>query len=75
MITTNEVYRKIKEISLRTPNPRPSIAVAGIASELQQVSEQIVPMLTELKDLRLIAFDKPSVQSVKLTLLGFTVTR
>jgi hypothetical protein len=73
MITTNEVYRKIKEISLRTPNPRPLIAVAGIASELQQVSEQIVPMLTELKDMRLIAFDKPNVQSIKLSLLCHTV--
>lgn len=75
MATTNEVYRKIKEISSRVANPRPFIHIGGIANELMQVTEQILPMLTELKDLRLITFDKPNVQSVKLTLLGFTVSR
>lgn len=75
MATTNEVYRKIKEMSARVANPRPFINITGIATEMMQVNEQILPMLTELKDLRLITFDKPNVQSVKLTLLGFTVSR
>lgn len=75
MVTTNDVYRKIKEISQRAANPRPQISVTGIADELMQVREQILPMLTELKDLRLITFDNIYVQSIKLTLLGFTVKR
>lgn len=75
MITTNEVYRKIKEISSRTANPRPMVTVESIANELNQLRQMIVPMLTELKDMRLISFDKPQAEHVKLTLLGFTVTR
>ncbi len=75
MVTTNDVYRKIKEISKRTANPRPQILVKGIADELLQMREQILPMLTELKDMRLITFDHTYVQSVKLTLLGTTVSR
>lgn len=75
MITTNDVYRKIKEMSNRVANPRPVIEVTGIAGELMQVREQIMPMLNELKDMRLITFDKHNVQAVRLTLLGFTVSR
>lgn len=75
MITTNEVYRKIKEISGRTANPRPMVNVDNMAAELNLVKHYIIPMLTELKDMRLISFDKPQAEHVKLTLLGFTVTR
>ncbi|OSZ78991.1 hypothetical protein CAP35_12295 [Chitinophagaceae bacterium IBVUCB1] len=62
-------------MSCRTANPRPAIAVAGIATEMHQAREQILPMLSELKDMRLIKFEEPSAISIKLTLLGFTVTR
>lgn len=75
MITTNEVYRKIKEISSRTANPRPMVNVDNIANELNLMKHYIIPMLTELKDMRLISFDKPQAEHVKLTLLGFTVKR
>ncbi|HLO70254.1 MAG TPA: hypothetical protein VK167_05265 [Flavipsychrobacter sp.] len=75
MITTNEVYRKIKEISGRTANPRPMVNVDNMAAELNLVKHYIIPMLTELKDMRLISFDKPAADHVKLTLLGFTVKR
>lgn len=75
MITTNDVYRKIKEMSKRTANPRPPIVVNGIASELQRSREEIIPMLIELKDLKLINFNEPALISIKLTLLGFTVKR
>lgn len=74
-MTTNDVFRKIKEISKRTPNPRPPIPVANIANEMQQVREQIMPMLTELKDMRLIIYSDVSFNSIRLTLLGFTVER
>ncbi|MBL7683888.1 MAG: hypothetical protein JNK00_11055 [Flavipsychrobacter sp.] len=75
MITTNEVYRKIKEISSRTPNPRPMVNVDNMAAELKLMKQYIIPMLTELKDMRLISFDKPGAEYIKLTLLGFTVKR
>lgn len=75
MITTNEVYRKIKEISSRTPNPRPMVNVDNMAAELKLMKQYIIPMLTELKDMRLISFDKPAADHIKLTLLGFTVKR
>jgi len=75
MTSVNEVYRKIKEISKRTANPRPVVQVSGIANELSITPEQLAPFLTELKDLRLIQFGKLPVESVKLTLLGYTVQR
>jgi len=75
MITTNEVYRKIKEMSDRTPNPRPMVNVDNMAAELNLVKHYILPMLTELKDMRLISFDKPNAEYIKLTLLGTTVKR
>ena len=74
-MTTNDVFRKIKEISQRTANPRPPIMVSGIAKEMQQLSEQLIPILVELKDMRLITFNEPAQTSLKLTLLGFTVNR
>ncbi len=75
MITTNDVFRKIKEISKRTANPRPQIQVSGIAAEMMQVREQIEPMITELKDMKLINFNDASGSIIKLTLLGDTVNR
>ena len=75
MTSVNEVYRKIKEISKRTANPRPAVQVSGIANELRITQEQLAPFLAELKDLRLIQFGKLPVESIKLTLLGYTVQR
>jgi hypothetical protein len=76
MATVNEVYQKIKEISKRTANPRPEIVIQRLAEEMQQVREQILPILVELKDLRLIKFNQPAaVVSIRLTLLGHTVNR
>jgi hypothetical protein len=75
MTSVNDVYRKIKEISKRTANPRPAVQVLGIANELRVTPEQLVPFLTELKDLRLIQFGTSPVAFVKLTLLGYTVQR
>lgn len=76
MISTNDVYRKIKEMSKRVANPRPQITISAVAGELSLQSEQILPSLTELKDMRLIQLDKPiNAAYVKLTLLGHTVNR
>lgn len=74
-MTTNEVFRKIKEMSRRTVNPRPVIAVRALAEEMQQAGSMLMPFLTELKELRLIKFNEPAVATIKLTLLGATVDR
>ena len=77
MVSTNDVYRKIKEMSTRMVNPRPKILINALAGELLLAREQILPSLAELKKLRLIQSDMPvhTAEYVKLTLLGFTVTR
>jgi hypothetical protein len=75
MLTTNDVYRKIKELSTLNLHPRPPIMLGTLAGELLTFKENIRPALDELKDLRLIQFDETSSLYVKLTLLGFSVTR
>lgn len=77
MTSTNDVFRKIKEISKREMNPRPTVQLSEVARELSLVRDQILPEIMELKDLRLIQLDTTlkSPSSVKLTLLGCTVNR
>lgn len=77
MVSTNDVYRKIKEMSQRVANPRPPIMINALAGELLLVREQILPSIAELKKLRLIQSETPAHTSgyVKLTLLGYSVTR
>ncbi len=74
-VTTNDVYRKIKEISVRTLKPRPSILINNLSSELNSNEEVLMSSLMELKDLRLINFDDKGERSVNLTLLGTIVKR
>lgn len=75
MTSTNEVYRKIKEISLRTANPRPPINIQAMAQEMQLRRDDILPHLQELKEMRLVQIDSNRYVQVKLTLLGTTVNR
>jgi Mn-dependent DtxR family transcriptional regulator len=75
MATTNDVYRKIKEMSNRMANPRPQVQVHEIARELQTVPDQITLSLHELKNMRLIQYDGNGAPHVRLTLLGSTVSR
>jgi len=75
MINTNEVFRKIKEISKRSVNPRPQVLVQLVAQELSASRENIMPSLKELKDMRLIQLDNITASHLKLTLLGHTVNR
>lgn len=74
-MTTHEVFGKIKEMSRRTANPRPLIAVLMLAEELRQAKASIMPLLMELKAHRLIKFNEPAALSVKLTLLGSNLSR
>ena len=75
MTNTNDVFRKIKEMSKRVPNPRPQIPITAVASELSLMHDNILPAITELKKMRLIQHDMQAPAYIKLTLLGCTVTR
>jgi DNA-binding GntR family transcriptional regulator len=75
MVTENEVFRKIKEISTRTIQPRPSVNTYELANELSMSRENLMSCLTSLKQTRLLNFNDAQAQSVRLTLLGTVVKR
>lgn len=77
MVNTNDVFRKIKEMSKTVANPRPQIMINDLANALSLPRDQVLPSLMELKQLRLINSDPitNTTASIKLTLLGFTVNR
>jgi predicted transcriptional regulator len=75
MSTENEVFRKIKEISVRAVQPRPSVSVHELAQEMSVTRESLMPSLTQLKQLRLLNFNDAQGSSIKLTLLGTVVKR
>ncbi len=75
MSTENEVFRKIKEISVRAVQPRPSVSVSELAQEMSVTRESLMPSLTQLKQLRLLNFNDAQGSSIKLTLLGTVVKR
>jgi hypothetical protein len=74
-MTKNDVFRKIKEISVRTLKPRPSILINNLSHELNTDQGIVMSHLLELKDLRLITIDDKDATSINLTLLGSTVKR
>ncbi len=75
MRSTDEVYEKIKEMSQRSANPRPQIPVQLLAREFLIATDNLVLCLTELKKLRLIRYEQGKSPHIRLTLLGYTVTR
>jgi hypothetical protein len=75
MVTVNEVYRKIKEMSAQKWNPRPVIEIINISKELYCGRETLLPFLAELHDMKLIRFNDNAKTEVKLTLLGNNVVR
>ncbi len=75
MSIENVVFRKIKEISAREIQPRPTVTAYQIASELAVSSDSLLPTLAELKQLRLVSFCDGKGASIKLTLLGTVVKR
>jgi hypothetical protein len=74
MVRTSDVHLKIKEMSQRVVNPRPQIPIKSLAAELLLMRDQIMPSITELKNLRLIQYDASATLYVRLTLLGSTTT-
>lgn len=75
MVVVNDVFWKIRDMSERTLNPRTRIFINHICQEMFLIDPQIVPILKELKRRRLIDFCKPGNECVKLTMLGFAISR
>ena len=75
MATENEVFRKIKEISTRAVHPRPMINTGDIAQELGLSREHLIPLLAQLKQLKLVNIIDPQSVTIRLTLLGSVVKR
>ena len=75
MITVNEVYRQIKDMSAEAWNPRPQIEIANIVQRMRSTRNILLPLLYELNDLKLIRFNETAKKSIRLTLLGNNVTR
>jgi predicted transcriptional regulator len=71
----NDVFRKIKEISSRAMNPRPTININDIAGELSVTDAMLLPWLARLKQLKLIAYSETTPSAIKLTLLGTVVAK
>ncbi len=75
MSTENEVFRKIKEISTRTIQPRPLVNTYELANELSMTRENLMPLVAKLKQTRLVNFHDSQAVSIRLTLLGSVVKR
>lgn len=75
MLSENDVFRKIKEISTRKMHPRPLVDTAELAAELAISRESLAPSLAQLKQLRLINFNDTQGAAIRLSLLGTVVKR
>ncbi len=75
MSIENEVFRKIKEISARESRPRPEVTTFQLANELEISSDNLLPSLTQLEELKLLNFCDADASIVRLTLLGTVVKR
>ena len=56
-------------------NPRPTLEVANISDRLRAHRDAVMPMLTELSDMKLIRFNEYGKTTLRLTLLGNNVNR
>lgn len=64
------VFGKIKELSSRSAGKRPYIKFTQLETELDTTQQDLKPILTKLKKLRLVTYDKLRATSVKLTPKG-----
>lgn len=75
MIVVNDVFWKIREMSERTLNPRLRIHIHQLCQELSLILPQLKPVLEELKRRRLIDYCRPDKNFIKLTMLGYAISR
>jgi hypothetical protein len=70
MITSVEVFGKIKEMNTRTFGSRNRILISEIADELPVPSDTLLVLLTELQNRGLIIIHKTPIATVSLTNYG-----
>lgn len=70
MITSVEVFNKIKAMSLRTLNPRHRILLDDIYQEIPVPKDRLLVLLVELENRGLIKIFNTTVASVSLTNYG-----
>ncbi len=75
MLPENIVFNKIKEIGARGMHPRPHVNTIELAGELLLTHDVIMPLLTQLKYLKLVNFNDRNCSTISLTLLGCMVKR
>lgn len=72
MITSTEVFNKIKAMSLRTLNPQHRILLDDLHQEIQIHKDTLLVLLIELENRGLIKIYNSTVASVSLTNYGNT---
>jgi hypothetical protein len=70
MATSENVFERIKEMSLRTLNPHPRILVKDIIAELSMPQDSLLVLLVELENRGLIKIHHTDIASVSLTRYG-----
>jgi len=70
MITSVEIFRKIKVMSRKTLNPNHRILLSDIVSEIHVPQDFLLVLLIELENRGLIKIHKTTIVSVSLTNYG-----
>jgi len=70
MITSVEIFRKIKVMSRKTLNPNHRILLSDIVSEIHVPQDSLLVLLVELENRGLIKIHKTTIVSVSLTNYG-----
>lgn len=70
MVTSVEVFQKIRELSKKTLNPRHRILLNDICSEISIPTDSLLVLLIELENRGLIKIFNTTVTSVSLTDYG-----
>jgi len=70
MITSVEVFTKIKVMSRKTLNPNHRILLSDIVSEIHVPQDSLLVLLVELENRGLIKIHKTTIVSVSLTNYG-----
>jgi DNA-binding MarR family transcriptional regulator len=70
MITSTEVFKQIRSMSLKTLNPKHRILIRDIATELGVEPDALLVLLAELNNRGLIRLHHTTIASVSLTDYG-----
>lgn len=70
MLTSTEVFKHIKTESLKMVNPQIRIRLSEVLSAFPISKEEVLVLLTELENRRLIDIHRGAIPSVSLTKYG-----